>query len=107
MNGTNKQAPAFEIFGFDSVTVSLMSFNFFSAVGIVFANKYVFHTYGYNFATFVTSLHFVTTSVGGRICLQLGMYKVKGECGVGGGRGWGGRGEWNEVHNKGTQRKSE
>ncbi|GMI44622.1 hypothetical protein TrCOL_g351 [Triparma columacea] len=77
MNGTNKQAPAFEIFGFDSVTVSLMSFNFFSAVGIVFANKYVFHTYGYNFATFVTSLHFVTTSVGGRICLQLGMYKVK------------------------------
>jgi len=81
MNNTpqKKKQPAFEMYGFDSVTVSLMAFNFVSAVGIVFANKYVFHVYGYNFATFVTSLHFVTTTVGGRVCLALEMYKIKGK----------------------------
>jgi len=74
---SSQQKKPIEFMGFDSVTVSLMSFNFVSAVGIVFANKYVFHTYGYNFACFVTSLHFVTTTIGGRVCLALGMYKVK------------------------------
>ncbi len=69
--------PKFDVMGFDSVTITLMAFNFFSAVGIVFANKYVFHVFGYNFACFVTALHFVTTSIGGRVCLALGMYEVK------------------------------
>jgi solute carrier family 35 protein E3 len=70
-------APAATIFGFDPTTVALMSFNFVSAVGIVFANKYVFHVYEYNFACFVTALHFVVTALGGRICLMFGLYKVK------------------------------
>ena len=54
-----------------------MSFNFVSAVGIVFANKYVFHVYGYNYATFVTALHFLATAIGGRMCKAAGMYEVK------------------------------
>ncbi|GMI26488.1 hypothetical protein TeGR_g8017 [Tetraparma gracilis] len=65
------------IFGFDPTTVTLMAFNFVSAVGIVFANKYVFHVYNYNFACFVTSLHFVVTTLGGRICLAFDLYQVK------------------------------
>ena len=65
------------IFGFDATTVTLMAFNFVSAVGIVFANKYVFHVYSYNFACFVTALHFVVTALGGRICLFFGLYEVK------------------------------
>jgi len=63
--------------GFEPTTVSLMAFNFVSAVGIVFANKYVFHVYSYNFACFVTALHFVVTTLGGRVCLALNMYQVK------------------------------
>jgi uncharacterized integral membrane protein len=42
----------------DPVTVGYMAFNFVAAVGIVFCNKYVFHLYHFDFATFITALHF-------------------------------------------------
>ena len=40
-------------------------------------NKYVFHVYKYNFAVFVTSLHFVATTIGVQGCRMLNMYTPK------------------------------
>ncbi|CAM9932298.1 unnamed protein product [Choristocarpus tenellus] len=54
----------------------LMTFNFVSAVGIVVLNKAIFRR-GYNFATFVTGLHFAGTTIGVRACHAAGMYQVK------------------------------
>lgn len=51
-----------------------MLFNFVTATGIVFANKIVFKTYGFRYATLMTALHFVTTTIGGRICGMFGFY---------------------------------
>ena len=65
------------IYGFSTKTMGLMAFNFVSAVGIVFMNKYVFHTFSYNYAVFVTSLHFVMTTIGVRCCHMAGMYQPK------------------------------
>ena len=65
------------IFGFSQKTALLMAFNFFSSVAIVFANKFVSLRYGYNYACFVTALHFVATTIGVRICLHFKMYEVK------------------------------
>lgn len=70
-------SPAPTIFGFSQHTAMLMGFNFFSAVAIVFSNKYVSLNYNYNYACFVTALHFVATTIGVRICLHFKMYEVK------------------------------
>ena len=77
MSGLRLVKPPAEILGVDSLTMAVMSFNFLSAVGIVFANKAVFHMHEYNYACFITALHFATTTAGGRLCLKAGMYKVK------------------------------
>ena len=68
-----------DIFGLriDMVAGFYMLFNFIASVGIVFVNKIVIKTFGYNYATFLTALHFVATWVGVLICHQLGMYEVK------------------------------
>lgn len=42
----------------DPKTVVYMLFNFVVSVGIVFANKYVFHHFHFEFATLMTALHF-------------------------------------------------
>jgi hypothetical protein len=42
----------------DPLTVVYMLFNFVVSVGIVFANKYVFHHFHFDFATLMTALHF-------------------------------------------------
>lgn len=39
--------------------VLYMAFNFISSVGLIFANKYIYHHYHYNFATLMTALHFL------------------------------------------------
>jgi hypothetical protein len=47
----------------DPLTVVYMVFNFAVSVGIVFLNKYLFHHYHFDFATLMTCLHFLGTSV--------------------------------------------
>ena len=63
--------------GLDPVTLSYMTFNFVSAVGIVFCNKYVFHHYHFDFATLMTALHFFATWLGVMGNLRMGQYTVK------------------------------
>mmetsp|Transcript_6253 Transcript_6253/g.24369 ORF Transcript_6253/g.24369 Transcript_6253/m.24369 type:complete len:330 (-) Transcript_6253:57-1046(-) len=60
-----------------SGNVAAMAFNFTSAVGIILANKFVFKEFHFHFPTFMTVLHFAMTSVGVRILLSLGFFKVK------------------------------
>ena len=64
-------------FNMDLTAVVYMAFNFIASVGIVFVNKIVIKQFGYNFATFLTALHFVATWIGVLINYKLGMYKVK------------------------------
>ncbi len=45
-------------YSLDAKTVVYMCFNFAVSVGIVFANKYVFHHFHFDFATLMTALHF-------------------------------------------------
>jgi hypothetical protein len=45
-------------YALDPKTVMYMLFNFVVSVGIVFANKYVFHHFHFDFATLMTALHF-------------------------------------------------
>ena len=54
-----------------------MSFNFVSAVGIVFCNKYVFHHYHFDYATLMTALHFFATWLGVLANLRLKQYTIK------------------------------
>lgn len=55
-----------------------MALNFFTAVGIVVANKALFRQAGgLNFATSLTGLHFITTALGVRVCHAVGVYEVK------------------------------
>ena len=42
----------------DAKTVVYMLFNFVTSVGIVLCNKYVFHHFHFDYATFITALHF-------------------------------------------------
>jgi len=59
-------------------TPGLMALNFFSAVGIVVANKALFRRGGeLGFATSLTGLHFIATAIGVRICHALGIYEAK------------------------------
>ena len=50
-------------YSLDPLTVIYMLFNFVVSVGIVFANKYVFHHFHFDFATLMTALHFFGTFV--------------------------------------------
>lgn len=54
-----------------------MLFNFCSSCGIIFVNKILFQTYGFSYATFTTSCHFVVTFLGVVVCKHLGMFNVK------------------------------
>ena len=54
-----------------------MAFNFTSAVGIILANKVVFQGHGFRFPTFMTSLHFVVTSLGVQMLKAAGFFKSK------------------------------
>ena len=54
-----------------------MSFNFTSAVGIIFVNKVVFKQYGFHFATFLTVCHFVVTFIGLVFLTQINFFKPK------------------------------
>lgn len=54
-----------------------MFFNFCSSCGIIFVNKILFQSYGFAYATFTTSCHFVITFLGVVICKHLGMFQVK------------------------------
>jgi len=54
-----------------------VSFNFISAVGIVFCNKYVFHHYLFDYATLMTALHFFATWLGVLANLRFGQYTIK------------------------------
>lgn len=59
-------------------TPGLMALNFFSAVGIVVANKALFRRAdGLSFATSLTGLHFIATALGVRVCHAVGIYEVK------------------------------
>lgn len=59
-------------------TPGLMALNFFTAVGIVVANKALFRRAGgLSFATSLTGLHFIATALGVRACHAVGVYEVK------------------------------
>lgn len=59
-------------------TPALMALNFFSAVGIVVANKALFRRAdGLSFATSLTGLHFIATALGVRACHAVGVYEIK------------------------------
>eukprot|EP00752_Nemacystus_decipiens_P017783 g15944.t1 len=54
-----------------------MALNFFSAVGIVVANKALFRRAdGLSFATTLTGFHFIATALGVRVCHAAGVYEV-------------------------------
>ena len=61
----------------DAVTVLYMAFNFFSAIGIIFANKFLMKSYDFKYASFTTSCHFLATMAGLLICRLAGVYKPK------------------------------
>jgi hypothetical protein len=54
------------------LVVGYMVFNFLSSVGIINLNKLVFKTYGFNFPTFLTGIHFVLTFIGLCACNMAG-----------------------------------
>eukprot|EP01135_Chromosphaera_perkinsii_P012264 Nk52_evm1s2630 gene=Nk52_evmTU1s2630 len=54
-----------------------MAMNLFSSIGIVFVNKYIFGTLGFNYASCLMLLHLLVTFVGLRMCIQLGLFKPK------------------------------
>lgn len=63
--------------GFSSEVAGIMFFNFISSTGIVSANKYVFRTVGFTFATTLTLVHFIMTTMGLALFAKLGFFTVK------------------------------
>ena len=61
----------------DPITAGVMSFNFTSAVGIIFVNKVVFKEYGFHYATFLTVCHFIVTFIGLFILTRINFFKPK------------------------------
>jgi len=63
--------------GFSMEVAGIMFFNFISSTGIVSANKYVFRTVGFTFATTLTLVHFVMTTLGLLMFAKLGLFTPK------------------------------
>lgn len=63
--------------GFSAEVAGIMFFNFISSTGIVSANKYVFRTVGFTFATTLTLVHFIMTTLGLALFAKLGFFTVK------------------------------
>ncbi|GAB0495190.1 hypothetical protein MMPV_006488 [Pyropia vietnamensis] len=63
--------------GFSTEVAGIMFFNFISSTGIVSANKYVFRTVGFTFATTLTLVHFIVTTMGLALFAKLGFFTVK------------------------------
>jgi len=63
--------------GFHAKTVIFMAFNFLSSVSIIITNKYVFKDYKYNYATFLTVIHFIFTFFGLQLLARVGYFEVK------------------------------
>ena len=63
--------------GMDPTTMAYMAFNFLSSIGIIFVNKLIFKQYKFQFATFVTAMHFVFTWLGLTLGRMVGMYEPK------------------------------
>ncbi|KAI8049211.1 triose-phosphate transporter family-domain-containing protein [Syncephalis plumigaleata] len=58
-------------------TTAAILLNISSSVGIVMVNKLVFRIYAFEFATFVTVIHFCCTWAGLGICARLGTFEPK------------------------------
>jgi len=54
-----------------------LSLNVFSSLGCIFANKYLFRNFSFNFGTFLTVCHFVVTYGLCYACGQMGIFKPK------------------------------
>lgn len=61
----------------DPYTFAMIVLNVVSSISIVFANKWVYKTYHYNFGTFLTLLHFIATFVCLLICARFKVFEVK------------------------------
>ncbi|RKP27535.1 triose-phosphate transporter family-domain-containing protein [Syncephalis pseudoplumigaleata] len=58
-------------------TTAAILLNIGSSVGIVMVNKLVFEVHAFNFATFVTVIHFCCTWIGLVVCARLGAFEPK------------------------------
>jgi len=54
-----------------------MSINVFSSISIVLVNKWVYVTYFFNYATFLTLIHFILTFLGLVICEGMNVFESK------------------------------
>jgi len=54
-----------------------MSINVFSSISIVLVNKWVYVTYFFNYATFLTFIHFILTFLGLVICEGMNVFESK------------------------------
>jgi len=54
-----------------------MSINVFSSISIVLVNKWVYVTYNFNYATFLTLIHFILTFLGLVICEGMNVFESK------------------------------
>lgn len=60
-----------------AMIIFYMAFNFISSVSIITINKIVFKSYEYNYSTWLTCLHFITTFIGLYICSVFGAFTIK------------------------------
>jgi solute carrier family 35 protein E3 len=63
--------------GFSVKTIVYMAFNFFSSVIIIVLNKAVFVTHRFNYATFLTVIHFMFTFLGLHWLAHIGHFEIK------------------------------
>lgn len=61
----------------DIITVLIMIFNFVTSVGIIFVNKIVYSIFDYNYATFLTVLHFITTFIGLYVLQKVNYFQTR------------------------------
>uniref|UniRef100_A0A7S3EKG0 Sugar phosphate transporter domain-containing protein n=1 Tax=Rhodosorus marinus TaxID=101924 RepID=A0A7S3EKG0_9RHOD len=65
------------ISAFDLSIASAIFFNFFTSTGIVSANKFVYQQCNFTYATTLTFIHFIFTTLGLLFCLQVHLFEFK------------------------------